>query len=74
MEKVRFRESETKKYAQAINTIRDDMADGRDFWAALYSQGFTFTEDIDRFACYAELVKADDILKPILLNRLKEIE
>lgn len=66
MSKVRYHKEETKKYASAINQIRE--RGDRDFWATLHGTGITFVDEIERFARYCEVVEARDIselLKPI---------
>ncbi len=61
--KIHFRKSETGRYACAINQLRE--RGDRDFWATLYGAGLTYTDEIERFARYCELVEARDISKEL---------
>ena len=63
---MKYRKREIEKYNWTIDYIRDEMKDGRDFWASLFSAGLTFTSDIERFCNYTSQIGALDISEKIL--------
>lgn len=62
--RIKYSKSETKKYASAINQLRE--RGDRDFWATLHGTGLTFNDEIRRFARYCEVTKSDDILLELM--------
>lgn len=58
---MKFRKKQIKKYNWTIDYIREEMDDGKNFWAVLGSAGLTFQDDIRRFYDYALQVEALDI-------------
>jgi len=63
---MKFRKREIIKYNWTIAYIRDEVKNGRDFWASLGSAGLTSQDDIKRFCYYASQVDALDISEEIL--------
>lgn len=65
--KTRYSKAETKKYACAINHIRDKSHgdDSGGALAAMYCSGLTFTDEIDRFLRYCEVTEARDVIEAV---------